>query len=229
MSLRLPALALLLLLVDVADAKELKITQPDADGRLPVSGHPSKMSIKQATPVALGPAKRLAVVTSGDFAVEQLRALKLFDEVISVEDAERIVIARGLTDKVLSLKDGVGQYMFATLYQPYVLVSSHRDVRKGKGAMRWLVSDEYEQFIELRVTDPKTTQVLFSAEIEEDMRWKGVTVKNTYYPLFNELVTWMRASQAQFPAEAAVSAAPPAPPPAPPSPPTMPAPADSRR
>ena len=178
---------------------EMDVVAPDASGKLPEGRHPSKMTVSVADPVKLGDSRRLAVVTAGDFATRQLQALRLFDRVLSVEDAERIVIARGLEDRVLSLKDPVGQYMLAKHYQPYLLVSAHRNVRKNPGAMKWLVSDEYEQFVELRVTDPLTTKVLFSVQIEEDYRWKGVSEKNTYYPLLNRLVDWVVASDGPLP------------------------------
>jgi hypothetical protein len=178
---------------------EMDVVAPNANGKLPEGRNPSKMTVSVAEPVKLGDSRRLVVVTAGDFAVRQLQALRLFDRVLSVEDAERIVIARGLDDRVLSLKDPVGHYMLAKHYQPYLLVSAHRNVRKNPGAMKWLVSDEHEQFVELRVTDPITAKVLFSAEIEEDYRWKGVTEKNTYYPLLNRLVDWVIASDGPLP------------------------------
>lgn len=185
----------LLLLVAVPlglQAYSLDVAKPDANGKLPVSSHPSKMAVLVDTTADISVSRRLAIVTAGKFATEQIRELGLFDEVIDADEAEQRIIREGLGDKVLSLRDAVGQYLYAKNKQPFLLISSGRETRKSKNKAGWLLGDEYEQFVKLRVIDPLKAKVLFEVEIEEDLRWKGVSEKNTYYPLLNQLVDWVR-------------------------------------
>jgi hypothetical protein len=184
-----------------------KVATPDAEGKLPVSQHPSKMKVNTSVAMDLGESRKLVVCFAGDFATRQLRALGLFDEVISNKEAESLIISKGLQESVLSMSDGVGQYMFAKKYKPYLVVTAEHVTRKNPNKASWLVSDEYESFVQLRVTDPLTQKVVFEAEIEEDFRWKGVREKNTYYPLMNLLVDWVRQNSGGAPAAPAPASA----------------------
>jgi len=185
------ALAIQVAVLLVACAPAGVVTKPDpATGKLATSSHPSKTRILVDERFDVSKAKGLAIVTAGNFATDQIRALGLFDSVMSLEDAERMALDTGLSDEVGSLRDMIGQYRLAKRYKPFLLFSAHHESRKNPHALAWIVSDETEYFLQLNVTDPMTAKVVFSAEIEEDYRWKGVTDQNTYYPLMNLYVDW---------------------------------------
>jgi hypothetical protein len=116
----------------------------------------------------------------GDFGVSQLKATKLFNEVLDFDSLQKLVVANNLQDKVPSVAEPIGLSKLAKAYKPFLWINAKRVVRDRK------------QYMQLIATNPENLEELFVAEVYLDFMWAGVTDQNSRYPLFNALIDWAR-------------------------------------
>lgn len=120
------------------------------------------------------------VSDTGEFAIRQMQATRLFERVLSFDDWQRVVAKEGLSQRVPSLNEPIGLSNLAKAYRPFLWVGSKKAVREDKA---------YMQFI---ATDAETLEVLFTAEIAMPYYLREVSDQNMRYPLFNEFIAWVR-------------------------------------
>ena len=111
-----------------------------------------------------------------------MKATHVFATVWSMDDAQKLVVANGLQDKVSSLNEPIGLSRLAKAYKPFLWVTFKRVDRDNKPYLR------------LVATDPETLDDVFVDEVFLDFLWQGVNDQNSAYPLFNAFVEWTRAN-----------------------------------
>jgi hypothetical protein len=167
----------ILMSVICTGCSSMKVTEVDPKtGYFPTS---SKATIVTSKPIELDAHKELIVVGNSEFLLGQLRNIKYFGEVITVEELETRIIKAGLTDKVPSLRDKIGLNNAAKNYKPFLWL------RYGS---RGSDTSEYAQFI---LTDPITSEDYFVTETHLDHVWAGVNDQNNWYPMFNTLIDYI--------------------------------------
>jgi len=176
---------LLAALVPLAACTVGKAVKPNPETGYIGEGEAAKMAdTVLAKPVDLSRYGKLVVVTAGDFAEEQTRNLGRFDEVIDIEELQRRIVAADLGAKVPSVSDRIGLSNAAKHWQPFLWVRYDEESRGAKLYGR------------LVVTDAATLEDVFIAEKHLDYVWKGVNDQNTFYPMFNSLIAWLKDQDA---------------------------------
>jgi len=130
-------------------------------------------------PVDLDTLKSLLLIPDQYFVQGQIENIKYFDQLITLDDLEKEIIINGLQDKITDVKSKIGINKAATAYKPFLWFRYDTRSEKNK---------EYGQFI---LTDPKTQEDIFIAEVYLDRVWAGVHDNNTWYPLFNEMIKYI--------------------------------------
>lgn len=158
--------------------------KPDpATGYLTSGKAPVKAPAIVSKRIDMAEFRPLAVVTAGDFAEDQIRNLGFFGEVIDIGELQKRIVTNNLQDKVPSVSDRIGISNAARNYRPFLWIRSDRE-KRGKKLYSRLIA-----------TDPRTLDDLFITEHELDYVWKGVNDQNTYYPMFNSLIEWLKQNQ----------------------------------
>jgi hypothetical protein len=130
--------------------------------------------------------KGLALVPNGDFTSNMVKNIGYFDEVITFEDLEIIIIKNELTDQVSSVNDRIGINKAAKAYKKFLWV--RWDSRKDG-------SKKYKQLI---LTDPITLEDIFISETLLDYVWAGVNDQTNWYPMMNSLVDYIKKNSNTF-------------------------------
>jgi hypothetical protein len=129
--------------------------------------------------------KALLLVQNDPFVLGQAKALGYFTEVMTNEQLETAIIKENLTDKVTSVRERIGINNAAKHYKPFLW-------------LRFDVDDTKREYVQMYLTDPLNMEDLFAAEIYMDTVWAGVNDQNAWYPLFNELITYIKANSATY-------------------------------
>lgn len=161
--------------------------------------------------LALSSYKDLAVISKDDFSpmnsnsktdnVKQLKALGYFNEVISFDDLQRLVVSNNLQSKVTTLSNWGGVRDLYRSYKPF-LVIHFKCIERGDIVYRLLV------------TNPDTLENVFVSEVEVHSKiGYGLTSlatlgagmnrnnmctgydQDTRYPLFNSLIVWINQNR----------------------------------
>jgi hypothetical protein len=129
--------------------------------------------------------KALLLVQNDPFVLGQAKALGYFTDVMTNEQLETAIIKENLTDKVTSVRERIGINNAAKHYKPFLW-------------LRFDVDDTKREYVQMYLTDPLNMEDLFAAEIYMDTVWAGVNDQNAWYPLFNELITYIKANSATY-------------------------------
>lgn len=162
---------------------QLKVAQIDEKTGLIKSdiGTVSAATVIVAKTIPLNQLKSMAFVSGGgEYGVEQLKAIKYFEQVLTYDDLQKLVIANNLQDKVPSLNEPIGLNKLYKAYKPFLWVR-FKGVRK-----------ENKPFLQMIATNPDTMDEVFVSEVQLDYIWAGVTDQNARYPLFNAFIEWVR-------------------------------------
>jgi hypothetical protein len=147
-------------------------------------GNISTATIVTSKKLALSPFKGLAFISSaGDWGVDQLKAIKYFDQVLSYDELQKLVIANNLSDKVTSLNEPIGLSKLSRAYKPFLWVK-FKQVRR-----------ENKTYMQLIATNPETLDEVFVSEVHLDYVWAGVNDQNSRYPLFNAFIDWVNQNK----------------------------------
>ena len=191
---------------------ESKIAQVDPKtGLLQSDQKVTVAKILVSKKLALSSYKDLAVISKDDFSpmnsnfktdnVKQLKVLNYFNEVISFDDLQQLVVSNNLQSKVTTLSNWGGVRDLYRSYKPF-LVIHFKCVESGNISYR------------LIVTNPDTLENVFVSEVEVHSKTgyglmglltlgAGMNSGNrctgydqdTRYPLFNSLITWINQNR----------------------------------
>lgn len=181
MTLRSIPILLASLLVLTGCATQMKVAQLDpTTGTLKSEvGQVTQAKVLTAKSVSLARFGGSAFVTNGgDYAVDQLKATRLFPEVLNFDDLQKYIVANKLQDKVASIAEPIGLSRLAA-HKPFLWISFKR------------VNKDNKPHLQLIATDPTNLEEVFVAEVYLDFVW-GVNDQNSRYPLFNALIEWAR-------------------------------------
>jgi hypothetical protein len=176
----IPLLACALL---AACGTQLKVAEVDQSTGMIKS---EKGTVTQAT-VVTAKATSLAkfggtafISNGGEYGVNQLKATKLFTQVLNFDDLQKLIVSQNLQDKVSSVSEPIGLSRLAKVYKPFLWVTFKR------------INKENKPFLQLIATNPENLDELFVAEVHLDFIWAGVNDQNSRYPLFNAFIDWAR-------------------------------------
>lgn len=175
---------ILVLALLTVGCSSLKVAKID-----PKTGYfPSKKfsNVVKSTPVDLDSMKALVLVPNADFEKGQIKNMGYFDEVITFEDLEKIIITNNLTDEVPSVKDRIGLNKAAKAYRKFLWF--RYDTRQDGNKV-------YAQYI---LTDPLTLEDIFITEQYLDYVWAGVNDQTTWYPMYNALLRYIKDNSKTF-------------------------------
>jgi hypothetical protein len=160
-------------------------------GYLPVSNDPeapvAEVKVIKHAAVDLKDFHGRILVTAGDFAVEQMRNLHVFENVMSARDMDKALKSAGVDKQLptprwlLDLRD------VYRLYGPFLWF--HFDAKKVQDTV-------YDYYV---VTDPSTGEDLYEVRAEEPKGKAGATDQTTWFPMFNALIDWLRANGQKVP------------------------------
>jgi hypothetical protein len=178
---RLFALCTLLLLASCGT--QLKVAEVDQSTGMIKSerGTVAQAAVITAKTTSLSKFGGTAFISNaGEYGVNQLKATKLFSEVLSYDDLQKLIVAQNLQEKVPSVSEPIGLSRLAKVYKPFLWVNFKRVTRGNK------------PYLQMIATNPENLDDLFVAEVHLDFVWAGVNDQNSRYPLFNSFIEWAR-------------------------------------
>ncbi len=162
----------------------LKIVEIDPNtGYFPTK---NKATIVTKKSFDLDERKSLILVSNSEFEQKQMENIGYFDEVITFEDLESLIVKNNLGDKIPSVKDRIGINNAAKHYKPFMWF---RFDTRGTG------NQQYAQFI---LTDPLTLEDYFVTETHLDKMWVGVNDQYNWYPMFNSLIDYIKENSKTY-------------------------------
>lgn len=171
----------LIMLASLAGCTSFQVTHLDtATGYFPTT---SKAKVIESKKVNLDEVKGLLVfegshnTTGSKFILEMAKNIGYFDKVITTEDLESEIIIANLTDKIPSLDSFIGMSNAAKYYKKFLWLY----VQAGTGGTAQLV-----------LANPLTTEKYLVIEQPLGNIWVGRNDQNTWYPLMNGLVEYIK-------------------------------------
>lgn len=171
-----------------------KVIKPNSSGYLTTgsNGAAERAKAVVSEKINLADYKAFALATVGESSIKQIRELGMFSEVLDIKDLQARIIEKNLQDKVPSLaaNDRIGISNAGRYYQKFLWI--HFDFEKR----------DDKKIVKLIATEAATSKDVFVAEREVDVNPLGgnfaissaLNDQNMWYPLFNSLVAWLKAS-----------------------------------
>ncbi|MCF6300175.1 MAG: hypothetical protein L3J52_03510 [Proteobacteria bacterium] len=168
----------------VSACTSLKIVETNPDtGYFPGS---KRATVIKSIAIDLDSVKDLVLVPNGEFTNKMVENIEYFDEVITFEDLEKIIIRNDLTDKVPSVNDRIGINKAAKAYKKFLWI--RWDSRKDGSKL-------YQQLL---LTDPISLEDIFICETHLDYVWTGVNDQANFYPMMNSLIDYIRKNSITY-------------------------------
>ena len=130
-------------------------------------------------PFELDNHKQLLVVQNEPFMKGMAENIGYFDNVITFDELEKEIIKANMQDEVGSL---IGKIGINTAY------------RKYKKFLYLKIEREDKNRIQLKLINPETFEEIFIADTKFDLVWAGVNDGNTFNPLFNALIEYIKSN-----------------------------------
>lgn len=131
--------------------------------------------------------KALVIVPTGEFLYGMTKKLNYFDTVVTFETFQKDIIKANKQDQVGDISGLIGLNKAYKHYKKYLYLNFER---KGTG--------RYDMKLRLKLTNPGTLEEIFIAEIPYDPYISGVNDQNTFYPLFNKLIDFIKRSSKTY-------------------------------
>lgn len=157
----------------------LSAQSTDTSKLFPTQGH-KQVSILKKVNVNADTLKMLLVVPNSNIWGIWGKQMNYFNEVMTIADFQKNIIAKGLTDKIPSISDRIGLYKAYIHYRPYVLLS---ETIKHVGGKKFEVG--------LNLYDPVRADLIFQNVIHFNLLWEEYTDLKALFPLFNSLVGYL--------------------------------------
>lgn len=175
-------LNLLILLTFISCGTVGKVTEKQENGMFKASKEAK--TIKNV-PFELDTHKTLLVVPNGKYLLGMSKNIGYFDRVIKFEEFELEIIKAQKQEEVNSLSGKIGLSNAYRKYKPYLYIEFDSN-------------EENKDFLQLKLINPKNAEELFVAEIFMDTLWAGVYDGNTFNPLFNQLIKYIKTNSKTY-------------------------------
>lgn len=149
-----------------------------------------KANIVKSVSVDLDSKSDLVFVPVDPFIRGMIENIGYFKKTINVDELQAEIVRAGVQDKVPNLLDGIGVNKAYTYFKPFLWVTELD--RRDATSQNPLV---YRRLV---LTDPKTLEELFVAEVKYDFVWSGVNDQSTFYPLYNALIDYIKSNSKSY-------------------------------
>jgi len=132
-------------------------------------------------PFNLDDNKSLLVVPNNTFMKGMAEKIGYFDEVITFDDLEKDIIKDNKQDEVGTLTGKIGINNAYRKYKKFLYLKFDDNKEKSKR-------------IQLKLVNPENFDEIFVGDTLYDEVWTGVNDQNTFNPLFNALITYIKSN-----------------------------------
>lgn len=129
--------------------------------------------------------KALIVVPNNVFTKGMIEKIGYFDKVITFDELEKEIIKDNKQDEVESLNGKIGINNAYRKYKKFLYL--HFDSNKEKSRR-----------IQLKLINPENFDELFVGDTLYDDFWVGVNDQNTFNPLFNALIKYIKSNSKTY-------------------------------
>lgn len=164
-----------------------EVVRPDANGFLPTGsrGQAEQATTVTAAKVDMTDFRTLALVSASDPVIKQITNIGYFNEVINIVELQKRIVQNNVQDKVPSISDRIGISNASKHFRKFLWIHFETETKNKKN------------YVKLVGTDPTTLTDVFVAErelVNPIRTWDGYTDQNTWYPLYNSLIAWLKSS-----------------------------------
>jgi len=159
-----------------------EVTTRQEDGKFKAS---KEAEVVISKPFDLDSHKSLLVVPNGKYMLGMSENIGYFDKVMKFEDFEMAIIKDNKQEEVGPLSGKIGLSNAYRKYKPYLYIRFARNKDKAN-------------YLQLKLINPNTAEELFVAETYMDYIWVGVNDRNTFNPLFNAFVNYIKENSKTF-------------------------------
>lgn len=157
----------------------LSAQSTDTSKLFPTQGR-KQVSILKKVKVNADTLKMLLVVPNSNMWVIWGKKMNYFNEVMTIADFQKNIIAKGLTNKIPSISDRIGLYNAYINYRPFVILGESSKDLGTKGYR-----------VRLSLYNPMRSDFIFQNEVRLNLMWEGYTDLRVLYPLFNSLADYL--------------------------------------
>lgn len=171
---------LLLTAITLQSCTVLKVSDIKKDGYFASTKNATTL-VK--TPFDLDNHKQLLVVQNDPFVKGMVEKIGYFDQVITFSDLETEIIKNNMQDEVGTMIGKIGINNAYRKYKPFLYLK---------------IDQEDKKRIQIKLINPDTFEEIFVADTKFDVVWSGVNDQNTFNPLFNALIYYIKVNSTTF-------------------------------
>ena len=160
----------------------MKVSEKTEKGLFKAS---KKADILVNKPFNLDENKSLLVVPNSPFMKGMVEEIGYFDKVITFDDLEKDIIKDNKQDEVGTLNGKIGINNAYRKYKKFLYLKFDDNKEKSKR-------------IQLKLVNPEDFDEIFVADTLYDDFWVGVNDQNTFNPLFNALITYIKGNSKTY-------------------------------
>ncbi|WP_426430939.1 hypothetical protein ACPX19_00920 [Winogradskyella sp. HB-48] len=160
----------------------MKVSEKQQDGYF---NSTKKATILVSESFDLDSNKSLLVVPNSPFMKGMAEKINYFDRIITFEDLEKEIIQNGKQDEVGALTGKIGINNAYRKYKKFLYLKFDDNPDNSKR-------------IQLKLVNPETFDDIFIADTAYDVVWSGVNDQNTFNPLFNSLIDYIRTNSKTY-------------------------------
>lgn len=123
--------------------------------------------------------RNLALVLGGDYVVNQIREMNIFNEVVDRQGMEKRLIQEGKDSLVSDVTNLISWKKIYDNYEPFLVIQP--DFR----------DENRTSYFQLKVVTPDNAEEVFFCEIKMDYVWRGVSDEQVFIPCFNAFLDWV--------------------------------------
>jgi hypothetical protein len=124
--------------------------------------------------------KTLLIVPNTPSWIELGKNMNYFKEVMTMEQLQKDIIAKGLSDKIPSISDRIGVHNAYVHYKPFVILAVSSEDLKSQGF-----------HTRLSLYDPMRSSVIFKNDVRLNLMWEAYSDQKILYPLLNSVVDYL--------------------------------------
>ncbi|WP_027376546.1 hypothetical protein [Kaistella palustris] len=173
---------LLLTALAINSCTVMKVSEKTEDGLFQAS---KKADILVNKPFDLDANKSLLVVPNNSFMKGMAEKIGYFDQVITFDDLEKDIIRDNKQDEVGPLTGKIGINNAYRKYRKFLYLKFDDNKEKSKR-------------IQLKLINPENFDEIFIGDTLYDDFWVGVNDQNTFNPLFNALITYIKGNSKTY-------------------------------